>query len=265
MTQSAPIQAPLIELTGIGKAFGSRRIYDDLALRVRRGETLALLGGSGSGKSVLLKLLIGLLKPDTGSIRFDGQELTSLDEDALLPVRRRISMLFQGGALFDSITVGENIAYPLREHLDLSEKELASRVAEKLQLVGLPGIQEMRPAELSGGMRKRVAIARAIAADPEVLLYDEPTTGLDPINARRINELILAIQRDLRVTSLVVTHDMPSAFMVSDRMAMLADLRIIATLPCDEFRRSQEPAIRDFVSAMAQGRPQHGLTGGVPS
>lgn len=247
-----------IELRDVWKAFGSRRIYDGLTLSVQRGETLALLGGSGSGKSVLLKLIIGLLRPDQGSIRFDGQELANLDEEALLPVRRRISMLFQSGALFDSISVGENIAYPLREHLTLSEAEVAERVAEKLRLVGLPGIEEMRPAELSGGMRKRVAIARAIAADPEVLLYDEPTTGLDPINTRRINELILAIQRDLRVTAIVVTHDLPSAFMVSDRMAMLADRRIIATLGCDEFRSSPEPAIRDFVTAMAQGRAQPG-------
>lgn len=243
---------PFIELSGICKAFGKRRIYDDLALSVQRGETLALLGGSGSGKSVLLKLLIGLIKPDAGSIRFDGQELASLGEEALLPVRRRISMLFQSGALFDSISVGENIAYPLREHLNLTEQEIAARVAEKLRLVGLAGIEEMRPAELSGGMRKRVAIARAIAADPEVLLYDEPTTGLDPINARRINELILAIQRDLHVTAIVVTHDLASAFMVADRMAMLSDRRIIATLPCDEFRRSAEPAICEFVTAMAR-------------
>lgn len=243
---------PLIELSGICKAFGSRRIYEGLALRVQRGETLALLGGSGSGKSVLLKLLIGLIKPDAGSIRFDRLELANLDEEALLPVRRRISMLFQSGALFDSISVGENVAYPLREHLTLSQAELAERVAEKLRLVGLPGIEEMRPAELSGGMRKRVAIARAIAADPEVLLYDEPTTGLDPINARRINELILAIQRELHVTAIVVTHDLASAFMVSDRMAMLSDRRIIATLPREEFRRSEEPAIHEFVTAMTR-------------
>ncbi len=264
MSQSTPAQAPLIELSGICKAFGSRRIYDQLALSVRRGETLALLGGSGSGKSVLLKLLIGLLKPDTGSIRFDGKELTGLSEEALLPMRRRISMLFQGGALFDSISVGENVAYPLREHLRLTEQEVAARVAEKLRLVGLPGIEAMQPAELSGGMRKRVAIARAIAADPEVLLYDEPTTGLDPLNARRINELILAIQRDLRVTSLVVTHDMPSAFMVADRMAMLCDRHIIATLPREEFRRSEEPAIRDFVTAMSPGTKPP-LQEGTPS
>lgn len=243
---------PLIEFSQVRKAFGSKSIFDDLTLSVRRGETMTILGGSGSGKSVMLKLLIGLLRTDSGSIRFDGQELCALSETQLLPVRRRISMLFQGGALFDSISVGENVAYPLREHFKLSDSELRSRVQQKLAQVGLPGIEEMRPSELSGGMRKRVAIARAIAADPEVLLYDEPTTGLDPINTRRINELILSIQHDLKVTSLVVTHDMASAFMVADRMAMLSDRRIIATLPREEFRRSSDPAIHSFVHAMSQ-------------
>jgi len=249
-----------IEFRQVRQAFGKNRLYDDLSLCVNRGETMTILGGSGSGKSVMLKLLIGLLKPDSGVIRFDGQDLVPLDEQKLLPVRRRISMLFQGGALFDSLSVGENVAYPIHEHLHLSAKQIAERVAEKLALVGLPGIENMWPAELSGGMRKRVAIARAIAADPEVLLYDEPTTGLDPINTRRINELIMSIQRNLRVTSLVVTHDLASAFMISDRMAMLSERRILATLPCEEFRRSQESAIHDFVSAMAldPSRPPQG-------
>lgn len=252
MSAPAPTPTtPLIEFAGVRKAFGEKVIYEDLTLSVQRGETLTILGGSGTGKSVMLKLLIGLVRADSGSIRFDGQELVGLQEAALLPVRRRISMLFQGGALFDSLSVGENVAYPLREHLHLSEAELRDRVAQKLAQVGLPGIEHMRPAELSGGMRKRVAIARAIAADPEVLLYDEPTTGLDPINTRRINELIRTIQRDLHVTSLVVTHDMASAFMVSDRMAMLSDRRIRATLPRDAFRESQDPAIHDFVHAMS--------------
>ena len=210
---------PFIEFSQVRQSFGKNRLYEDLSLRVQRGETLTILGGSGSGKSVMLKLLIGLLKPDAGSIRFDGEELVPLSEAQLLPVRRRISMLFQGGALFDSLTVGENVAYPIHEHLRLPPAQVAARVAEKLALVGLPGIEHMWPAELSGGMRKRVAIARAIAADPEVLLYDEPTTGLDPINTRRINELIMSIQRGLHVTSLVVTHDMATAFMVSDRLA----------------------------------------------
>jgi phospholipid/cholesterol/gamma-HCH transport system ATP-binding protein len=255
---------PLIAFTQVRKAFGKNRIYEDLSLSVQKGETLTILGGSGTGKSVMLKLLIGLLKPDAGSICFDGQELVALDEAGLLPVRRRISLLFQSGALFDSLSVFENVAYPLREHLSLSEKEIAERVAEKLALVGLQGIQQMRPAELSGGMRKRVAIARAIAADPEVLLYDEPTTGLDPINARRINELILSIQRDLRVTSLVVTHDLASAFMVSDRMAMLSERRILAVLPAGEFRHSADPVIHSFVTAMSDRTTRTGERQGVP-
>lgn len=257
---STSASTAFIEFRQVRQAFGKNRLYDDLSLCVNRGETMTILGGSGSGKSVMLKLLIGLLKPDSGVIRFDGQDLVPLDEQKLLPVRRRISMLFQGGALFDSLSVGENVAYPIHEHLHLSAKQVAERVAEKLALVGLPGIENMWPAELSGGMRKRVAIARAIAADPEVLLYDEPTTGLDPINTRRINELIMSIQRNLRVTSLVVTHDMASAFMISDRMAMLSERRILATLPCEEFRRSQESAIHDFVSAMAldPSRPPQG-------
>lgn len=245
------MSAPFIEFSGVRKAFGPKVIYEDLTLSVQRGETLTILGGSGTGKSVMLKLLIGLLTADAGSIRFDGQEICGLNEAALLPVRRRISMLFQGGALFDSISVGENVAYPLREHYAWSEAQIRERVREKLAQVGLPGIEDQRPAELSGGMRKRVAIARAIAADPEVLLYDEPTTGLDPINTRRINELIRSIQRDLSVTSLVVTHDMGSAFMVADRMAMLSDRRILATLPREEFRRSRTAAIHDFVHAMS--------------
>lgn len=245
------MSAPFIEFAGVKKSFGPKVIYEDLTLAVQRGETLTILGGSGTGKSVMLKLLIGLVAADAGSIRFDGKELYGLGEEALLPVRRRISMLFQGGALFDSISVGENVAYPLREHFQWSEAQIRERVRDKLAQVGLPGIEDQRPSELSGGMRKRVAIARAIAADPEVLLYDEPTTGLDPINTRRINELIRTIQRDLSVTSLVVTHDMSSAFMVADRMAMLSDRRIIATLPRDEFRASRTAAIYDFVHAMS--------------
>lgn len=245
------MSAPLIEFVGVQKAFGEKVIYEDLSLAVQRGETLTILGGSGTGKSVMLKLLIGLLTADSGSIRFDGSEISRLSETALLPVRRRISMLFQGGALFDSLSVGENVAYPLREHYAWSEAQIRERVRDKLAQVGLPGTEDLRPAELSGGMRKRVAIARAIAADPEVLLYDEPTTGLDPINTRRINELIRSIQRDLSVTSLVVTHDMQSAFMVADRMAMLSDRRIIATLPREEFRHSRTAAISDFVHAMS--------------
>ena len=164
-------------------------------------------------------------------------------------------MLFQSAALFDSISVGENVAYPLRLANKFSESEIHDRVAERLEMVGLPGVEKMRPSDLSGGMQKRVGLARAIVADAEMILYDEPTTGLDPINTRRINELILSIQNRLKVTSLVVTHDLPSAFMVSNRMAMLSKGRIVAALPTDEFRRSAEPAIREFISAMPINSP----------
>ncbi len=242
--------APFIEFRGVKKRFGPKVIYDDLTLSIRRGETLTIVGGSGTGKSVMLKLLIGLLKPDEGAIEVEGTDVVPLDEDQLLPIRRRISMLFQGGALFDSLSVGENVAYPLREHYSMTEAEIAARVEERLALVGLPGISAMKPDDLSGGMRKRVALARAIAADPEVVLYDEPTTGLDPLNTRRISELIRSVQRRLNVTSIVVTHDLGSAYMVSDRLAMLHERRIAAVLPTDEFRASTKPEIRAFVSAM---------------
>lgn len=244
-----------VKFTHVTKAFGPKRIYEDLSLTIKRGETLTLLGGSGTGKSVMLKMLIGLLKPDAGQIEVDGQDVSGFSESEFLPVRKRIAMLFQGAALFDSISVGENVAYPLREHFTLSEEEIKARVAEKLKLVGLEGAEETRPSDLSGGMKKRVGLARAIAADPEMILYDEPTTGLDPLNTRRINDLILSIQERLHVTSLVVTHDMPSAFMVSDRLAMLSGGRIIAALPRDDFRHSRLEAIQSFVNAMGDQPP----------
>lgn len=253
-TEVPAASAPYLRLRGVRMSFGARQVFTDLNLDVRRGETLTMLGTSGSGKSVMLKLLVGLIRPDAGSILFDGQELTALSETGLLPVRRRISMLFQGGALFDSLSVGDNVAYPLREHLRLSEAEIDHRVAEKLSLVGLPGIEALRPAELSGGMKKRVALARALAADPEVVLYDEPTTGLDPINTRRIDELILSIQAKMQVTSVVVTHDLESAYLVSDRIAMLSEGRIVAVLEREAFRAAPDPAIRAFTGAMSLPR-----------
>jgi phospholipid/cholesterol/gamma-HCH transport system ATP-binding protein len=240
---------PLIELKHVRKAFGANRIYEDVSLQVEKGETLTLIGGSGTGKSVMLKMLIGLLSPDEGEVWFDGARIDDLDEEGFRPVRRRIAMLFQGAALFDSMDVFDNIAYGLRED-GRPEAEIKTRVAEVLEWVGLPGIESRAPAELSGGMKKRVGLARAVAVGPEVILYDEPTTGLDPINVRRISELIVALQEKLRATSLVVTHDMPSAFMVSDRMAMLLDRRIAMVDTVDGIRRAPDPRIRDFVHGM---------------
>jgi phospholipid/cholesterol/gamma-HCH transport system ATP-binding protein len=242
--------APLLELRDDRLAFGDQQIYAGLDLTVQRGETLTILGASGSGKSVLLKLIMGLHHADSGSMVFDGKHLESLEEEAWLPIRRRIAMLFQGAALFDSLSVAENIAYPLRIYGELSDAAIAERVAETLEVVGLPDTRDMYPAELSGGMKKRVALARAIAPKPDLILYDEPTTGLDPMNTRRIVELIRSIQASLHATSIVVTHDLVSAFMVSDRIAMLHDHRILSVLPAAEFRSALVPAIQEFVSAM---------------
>ncbi len=243
----------LIRFRDVYKAFGPKEVYRGLMLAVERGEVLTIVGGSGVGKSVMLKMLIGLLKPDHGSIVFDNQEVTTMNERKLSDVRRRIAMLFQSGALFDSINVGDNVAYGLDEHFHytMSKREIKERVEWALGLVGLPGIEEMRPADLSGGMRKRVALARAIALQPEVLLYDEPTTGLDPINTARVNHLIMGLQRTLNITSIVVTHDMKSVFEIADKVAMVHSGRIICHGTVDEFRSSRDPRVADFIEGRA--------------
>jgi phospholipid/cholesterol/gamma-HCH transport system ATP-binding protein len=240
----------LIHFEHLTKSFGPKRVYDDLELNVLAGETLVVIGGSGTGKSVLLKCLIGLLRPDTGRIRFQGHELTIFSEEQFLEVRRHVAMVFQGSALFDSLSVGENVAYPLREHFpELPAEEVARRVAEKLALVNLPGIEAMKPADLSGGMKKRVGLARAIATDPEVILWDEPTTGLDPLTTQSINAMINSMKTKLGCTSIVVTHDMVSAFEVADRIAMLANRRIVQVGTPEEMRRSTVPEVRAFLDA----------------
>jgi phospholipid/cholesterol/gamma-HCH transport system ATP-binding protein len=241
---------PLIRWDGLWKSFGAKRIFEGLDLEVRRGETLTIIGGSGSGKSVLLKCLIGLLYPDRGHIFFEGNDITTYGDSRIREVRKRVAMVFQGAALFDSLTVAENIAYPLREHLKaLTEEEIAQRVAKNLKLVNLPGIEQMRPSDLSGGMRKRVGLARAIAIEPEVILYDEPTTGLDPISTRIIDELIISLKRQLGCTSIVVTHDMDSAFRVSDRMAMLSRRKIVASGTVAQMQASTNLDVRAFFDA----------------
>lgn len=244
----------LIEFRGVRKSFGTKVVYESLDLDIHAGESLTIIGGSGQGKSVMLKLLIGLLDVDGGSIKFDGQELVGLKERDLVGVRRRIGMLFQGAALFDSLSVRENVAYGLREHLRMTEREIDERVAESLAAVGLPGIEHMWPADLSGGMKKRVGLARAIAVRPEVLLYDEPTTGLDPINTTRINNLILDLKKRLDVTSVVVTHDMQSAFAISDRIAMIHEGHRIFSGTPDEIRRSDVPEVRNFIQGTAPAK-----------
>ncbi len=241
-------EPPIIRFSGVKKAFGPKVVFEDCTLDIYRGETIAVIGGSGTGKSVLLKMLIGLLKPDAGSIQAFGTEVTRQTEPELLPVRKRIAMLFQGGALFDSLTVAQNIKYGLREHHWGSEPKMDERVAEVLEMVGLPNSQLLKPAQLSGGMRKRVGLARAIAIQPEVILYDEPNTGLDPINVRRINGLILSLQKKLGVTSIVVTHDMDSAFTVSDRLAMVHERHIAFTGTKEETQNCDSRYVREFIA-----------------
>ncbi len=240
----------LIHFEHLKKSFGPKHVFDDLELSVRAGETLVVIGGSGSGKSVLLKCLIGLLYPDEGHILFQGQDLTRFREEDFFVVRRHVAMVFQGSALFDSLTVGENVAYPLREHFpELSPEELSRRVAEKLALVNLPGTEDMMPADLSGGMRKRVGLARAIATNPEVILWDEPTMGLDPVTTQSIIAMINSMKEKLGCTSIVVTHDMVSAFELGDRIAMLANRRIVQVGTPEEMRHSTVPEVRAFMDA----------------
>jgi phospholipid/cholesterol/gamma-HCH transport system ATP-binding protein len=241
---------PFIQFIHVYKAFGSKVIYEDLNLEVRRGETITIIGGSGSGKSVMLKLLIGLLPADQGEILVDGQSVIGKTEEELLPIRRRISMLFQGAALFDSLTVAENVAYPLHEQTDWPEDKIQARVTEVLDKVGLPGVETMMPADLSGGMRKRVGLARAIAVGPECILWDEPTTGLDPVNIRRISQLIVKMRDTLGCTNIVVTHEMLSAFMVSNRIAMVANKRIAVADEVEAMRQCKIPFVHDFIHAM---------------
>jgi len=242
-----------IRFRGVRKAFGPKLVYDRLDLDIERGKAITIVGGSGVGKSVMLKMLIGLLTPDSGTITFDEQEVTKMGPEELSVLRQRIAMLFQGGALFDSLDVRDNVAYGLEEHFRqrMTRQEMDDRVAWALELVGLPGVEQMWPADLSGGMKKRVALARAIAVRPEVVLYDEPTTGLDPINTARVNHLIMGLQRKLEITSIVVTHDMKSAFTVSDHLAMVHAGRIICEAPVDQFRASKDPRVHDFIEGVA--------------
>jgi phospholipid/cholesterol/gamma-HCH transport system ATP-binding protein len=242
-----------IEFRNIKKAFGHKVVCDGLSLDIEKGEALTIVGGSGVGKSVTLKMLIGLLRPDSGTITVDGREVTSMNDAELSLLRQRIAMLFQAGALFDSSNVEDNVAYGLLEHYRerMTKAEIRKRVAWALDLVGLPGVEAMSPADLSGGMRKRVALARSIAVQPEVVLYDEPTTGLDPINTARVNHLIMGLKERLSITSVVVTHDMKSAFTISDRVAMILGGRIICAGTVAEFQASPDARVRYFIEGLA--------------
>lgn len=243
----------LIRLEDVEKAYNGTAVLRGVTLDVYPGETLCVIGGSGCGKTVTLKHMIGLERPDAGRVMFDGRDLSAVPTKEMPKLRARFGMVFQGGALFDSLDVGENVAFPLREHTHYSDADVRARVAEKLKLVGLAGIESKMPAELSGGMRKRVALARAIALDPEVVLYDEPTTGLDPITADVINELIVRAERALHTTSVVVTHDMASVDKVADRVVMLHEGRVVFEGTSDEIRASQDPVVRRFIEGRSEG------------
>lgn len=238
----------VIELHGVHIAFDSHEVLRGIDLTVPEGEILTVMGGSGSGKSVLLKLLAGLIKPDRGEIRIDGSDIVPLSEDDMLSVRQRMGVVFQQAALFDSMTVAENIAYPLREHADLAEAAMQQRVVELLGIVGLPGIEEKYPAELSGGMRKRVGIARALALRPAIVLYDEPTSGLDPGNAKMISQLIVQVAHTFKTTSIVVSHDLYWSLQISSRVAIIYQGRIIAAGHPAEIQASAIHEVRAFLA-----------------
>lgn len=243
----------MIRIRGLRKQLGGRQVLAGVDLDIPKGRTIVVMGRSGTGKSVLLKHIIGLMQPDAGSIEVDDTDVVGLHENELNEVRKRFGMLFQGAALFDSLTVGENVGLMLREHTHMRAGEIRARVAERLEWVGLKGVEEMKPASLSGGMRKRVGLARAIAMDPDYLLYDEPTTGLDPIMADVINRLIRSLQARTGVTSVVVTHDMASAYHVGDVLAMLHEGRVVFTGSPDDARRTADPLVRQFIEGSSEG------------
>lgn len=240
-----------IELRNISKRFGRLIVLHDLTLHIDKGQCLVVIGASGTGKSVMLKHIVGLLRPDSGEVWVDGRRIDNLAERDLVDVRTRFGFLFQMGALFDSLNVAENIGFPIVEHTHKPAEEVEKIVEQKLRLVGLPEAGPKMPGELSGGQKKRVALARAIALDPEVILYDEPTTGLDPIRSDVINELIIKLQRELKVTSIVVTHDMNSAFKVADRIVMLHEGRIIFDGTTEQIQTSENPDVKRFVQGEA--------------
>jgi phospholipid/cholesterol/gamma-HCH transport system ATP-binding protein len=243
----------MIEIRNLTKTFGTATVLDGLDLDIPSGQCMVILGRSGCGKSVLLKHIIGLIRPDSGSIRVDGVEVSSLGYDDLANLRRRFGMLFQMAALFDSMTVGENVGLALREHSKKRDAEVRRICEEKLSLVGLAGIQDKKPSDLSGGMRKRVGLARAIAMDPDYVLYDEPTTGLDPITAEQINQLIRDLQRRLHITSVAVTHDMKSAYAIGDRLCLLHAGKIQFVGTPDEIRSTADPIVQQFIHGAASG------------
>lgn len=243
----------MIEVINLHKSFNGKHVLRGVDLKVKEGESVVVIGGSGSGKSVLIKHIIGILKPDMGDILINGVNITTLRENELYTIRKKFGMLFQGAALFDSMRVWENVGFSLLRNKTFSEKKVKETAIEKLKLVGLTGVEDLMPSELSGGMKKRVGLARAIAHEPEILLYDEPTTGLDPIMADAINDLIVKMRETLRITSISITHDMMSAYKIADRIAMLYEGKIVETGTPAEIKHSQNPVVKQFIMGSAVG------------
>jgi len=253
--------AATIKLVGVEKAFGNQRVLRGIHLTIPAGKLTTIIGPSGEGKSVLLKHMIGLLQPDRGEVWVDEVNIAGLKSRDLNEVRKKFAMLFQGAALFDSLTVFDNVAFPLREKLRLPQPEVAKRVDEKLEQVGLAGMGHKYPAELSGGMKKRAGLARALVMEPEIILFDEPTTGLDPLLAKTIHDLIVTMHRKFGFTAVMVSHEIPGVFAISDWIAMLKEGKIAAMAPSGEFQRIQDPAIREFISVGGPALGQPALPG----
>ena len=243
----------MIKIIDLHKSFGKQKVLDGVNLEIEEGKTTVVIGRSGGGKSVLLKHIIGLLKPDSGHVFIDGTDITRLNERKLDEIRKKFGMLFQDAALFDSMTVGENVAFPLKEHTEKKDKEIKRIVSDRLMAVGLTGVEDKMPSELSGGMRKRVGLARAIAMHPRIVLFDEPTTGLDPVMTEAINSLIIDTQKNFNLTSIVISHDVKSIFKIGHRIAMLYEGKIVEYGTSEEIKKSKNPVLAQFLSGSAEG------------
>ncbi|HAO93065.1 MAG: ABC transporter ATP-binding protein [Deltaproteobacteria bacterium GWC2_56_8] len=243
----------MIKIINLRKSFGDKKVLDGVNLEIERGKITVIIGRSGEGKSVLIKHIIGLLKPDEGAVFLEDQDLTSLRDRDFNEVRKRFGMLFQGAALFDSMTVAGNVGFPLKEHTDLNDEDIGKIVTDKLHRVGLVDVEEMMPSDLSGGMKKRVGLARAIVMDPEIVLFDEPTTGLDPIMSDSIADLVLDTQKALKTTYILITHDIPFTYKIADKIAMLHEGRIIEEGSVEEMKANPNPILRQFLEGRAEG------------